>query len=161
MPEHYEDAGAASLTGQLLARKGTAHPSSNLDTPWSARYTALGHAAGQAAAPPQPPAKGSEAPKQHLQRTGGGPLHIAWPTPEPERKVKLTVRLDSARHRRLRLAAVHKDQSLQAMLVAALDQYLEGLDVKCSCIRGVGPDKTACADCPSPEIGTETAERMP
>jgi hypothetical protein len=48
--------------------------------------------------------------------------------------------LDAARHRRLRLAAAHLDQTEEALMVAALDHYLDRivaalLDGRCACLE--------------------------
>lgn len=47
--------------------------------------------------------------------------------------------LDAARHRRLRLAAAHLDQTEDALMIAALDHYLDRivptlLDGRCACL---------------------------
>jgi hypothetical protein len=55
--------------------------------------------------------------------------------------------LDPARHRRLRLAAAHLDQTEDALMLAALDHYLDRvvsplLDGRCACLeegRASGP----------------------
>src|SRR5216683_5635340 len=48
--------------------------------------------------------------------------------------------LDPARHRRLRLAAAHLDQTEEALMLAALDHYLDRvvsplLDGRCACLE--------------------------
>lgn len=159
MPEFKEEAGAASLTGQLLVRKGAARPSPSQDASWSARLTASGHIPAYAPPPSQSPSRlQADAPVPPVERKTGA-LHLAWPAQDAKRTVKLSLRLDPERHRRLRLAAVHTDQSLQALLVNALDGYLEGLDVDCSCIRGqAAPAGSTCADCPSTTQGARASQ---
>lgn len=92
----------ATLSSNLLARKGAAQPSP---------------AAAQT--PNLTPVRG--APQTH-ERAGGA-------------RVRISLRLDPARHRRLRLAAVHLDRPLQDLLVAAIDQYLDQLDLSCACVK--------------------------
>ena len=55
-------------------------------------------------------------------------------------RVRVALRLDEPRHRRLRLAAAHMHKSAQALLLAALDHYLErivanALDEPCACLE--------------------------
>ena len=83
-----------------------------------------------AAAPSRPAAV---PPKRHPQRSDG--------------LLRVPVRLDQARHRRLRLAAAHFHKSAQAVMLSALDHYLDrivpsALDEHCQCICGhKGSDK--------------------
>lgn len=54
-------------------------------------------------------------------------------------RLRVALRLDEARHRRLRLAAAHLHKSVQAVMVAALDHYLDRivpcvLDERCDCL---------------------------
>jgi hypothetical protein len=116
----------ASLTGQLLARKGEARPSIvHGREPRPAR-----------SAPPPEPAR-------CVPAAAPQPAPAADPGPgAPDRRARLTLRLDPNRHRRLRLAAVHTERSLQQLMTAALDAYLAGLDLDCACVRSDAP---ACA----------------
>jgi hypothetical protein len=65
---------------------------------------------------------------------------------EEDGRARVTMRLEEARHRRLRLAAAHLHKSAQAVLLAALDHYLERilpgvLHEPCPCLdRRGGPD---------------------
>lgn len=83
-----------------------------------------------AAAPSRPVAP---PPRRHPQRNDG--------------RVRVPLRIDEARHRRLRLAAAHFHKSAQAVMLAALDNYLDrivpnALDEHCQCICGhKGDDK--------------------
>ncbi|MFT5540351.1 MAG: hypothetical protein ACI82H_001881 [Alphaproteobacteria bacterium] len=43
----------------------------------------------------------------------------------PEGRARVTLRLNEARHFRLKLAGAHMQQSLQEILTAALDHYLD------------------------------------
>lgn len=67
----------------------------------------------------------------------------------PSRRVdvrtRVSLRLDDRRHRRLRLAAAHLRQSAQAVLLAALDHYLDhvvpaAIEGGCRCLEaGAAP----------------------
>jgi hypothetical protein len=46
-------------------------------------------------------------------------------SPTNEDRARVTLRLDEARHFRLKLASAHMQQSLQEILNAALDHYLD------------------------------------
>jgi hypothetical protein len=53
--------------------------------------------------------------------------------------IRVALRVDEARHRRLRLASAHFRKSAQSVLLAALDHYLDSivpsmLDERCPCI---------------------------
>jgi hypothetical protein len=55
-------------------------------------------------------------------------------------RVRVALRLDEPRHRRLRLAAAHMHKSAQAVMLAALDHYLErivanALAEPCPCLQ--------------------------
>jgi hypothetical protein len=60
---------------------------------------------------------------------------------------QVSLALDPTRHRRLRLAAAHLDQTEDALMIAALDHYLDRvvsalLDGRCACLeegRATGP----------------------
>ena len=68
------------------------------------------------------------------------------PAPQPPRRstpsvgyLRVGVRLDEPRHRRLRLTAAHFRKSAQAVMLAALDHYLDRivpsvLDKRCECL---------------------------
>jgi hypothetical protein len=72
------------------------------------------------------------------------------PLPPPKRtgtlddaRPRVQVRLDQARHRRLRIAAAHFRQSVQAVMMTALDHYLDRIvpsviDAHCECLCGGG-----------------------
>lgn len=111
---------AATLTDALLARKGTAmptpfdaHPRRELATrnPDEAPHLALlkRHAAAHDEARPHAP--------RHSQPAHGGPGG-------PPSRRRITLRLDTAHHRRLKLAAAHLGTSLQELLIIALDSHL-------------------------------------
>jgi hypothetical protein len=123
----------ASLNARLLARKGDARPAP-IDT-------------GEGRARPAPSAPASPA----IQRPSPGPwpAPAAWPEEpagDPRSRARVSLRLDDARHRRLRLAAIHLDASLQQLLTHALDQYLAQVAPDCPCM---GRGCTSAEDCPS------------
>ncbi|WP_147274928.1 hypothetical protein [Ferruginivarius sediminum] len=100
----------ASLSGQLLARKGTARPSAAVPRGAGVETSLPSRAPLRVAPPQEPPAAGGE-------------------------RARISLRLDPERHRRLRLAAAHLDCSLQDLLIAALDEHLSGLRLGCACFR--------------------------
>jgi hypothetical protein len=62
---------------------------------------------------------------------------------EDDVRVRVALRLDEPRHHRLRLAAAHMRKSAQAVLLTALDHYLErivpnALDEPCACLEHAG-----------------------
>ncbi len=110
----------ATLTGALLVRKGEARPTATL--------TAVSGRADGA------PANERTARARRGPAGGGSGAH----------PVAMTLRLDPARHRRLRLFAACTERSMQAVLVAALDDYLARAcaddDLGCACLRLAPPE---------------------
>jgi hypothetical protein len=116
---------AAALASGLLARKGEAVPTSLVLLPMVARAPA-----------------GEIKPELSVPRDGvrGGKPPGGGVAPA----VKLSLRLDGDRHRRLRIAALHLGRSGQQILVEALDAYLERsaeaiLGGQCACLRRNSP----------------------
>ncbi len=113
---------AATLTGSLLVAKGDAAPSGSrpADRP-SATVQSLPRSAT----------------RRPAARRDDGFTH-------------LSLRINSVRHLRLRLAAAHLGRSGNSLVVAALDHYLDHvlptlLEGKCPCLeKGRDPDQ-ACA----------------
>ena len=108
---------AASLTASLLAGKGAAIPAPFVR-------------------PRLPAAVG---------KTGANGKWAARkaPTEAQLQRVKLSVRLDPARHLKLKLAAAHLHDSVQSVLIDALDAYLAQVaptltDGRCTCLRRKG-----------------------
>ena len=134
---------AASLTSALLAAKGAATPA-GLAAPMDPLMDPLA---------PRP--RGTRRPA--LVLTGGEPVGAA-PRPsgraqggaragttsaptEGERPVRVSFRLDQARHLRLRLVAAHGRRSVSACLIEAVDRYLDHMaprvgDGHCYCVAG-------------------------
>lgn len=69
-------------------------------------------------------AKGDAAPSRQSMFDPGAPDGAGRHRPRDQR-ARIPLRLDEKRHRRLRLAGAHLGQSAQAVLVAALDHYLD------------------------------------
>ena len=74
---------------------------------------------------------------------------------------QVTLALDPTRHRRLRLAAAHLDQTEDALMVAALDHYLDRvvsvlLDGRCACLE----EGRSCGQgCPAASFSGTKSER--
>ncbi|HJT07238.1 MAG TPA: hypothetical protein VJ747_09945 [Stellaceae bacterium] len=89
------------------------------------------------------------------------PAATAAPHPESsDAPRQVTLPLDPTRHRRLRLAAAHLDQTEDALMVAALDHYLDRvvsvlLDGRCACLE---EGRTSQA-CPAATFSSARAER--
>ncbi len=98
----------ASLDQHLMARKGTAAPAGGRRHDVA---TPAPKAETTLTAPPapRPPAQGASA--------------------------RLSLRLNAAQHRRLRVAAACHGVSMQALITAALDHYLADVDHVCACVR--------------------------
>ena len=116
----------ATITGDLLARKGEAGPSAD-------RFAAAQR--WKPEPPPMPSAPCASAP-------------VVGPAPDgSEPTVKIALKLSEAQHFRMRVAAAQLQVTRQALMSAALDHYLAtvcaaGLP-ECKCL---GPGKgCACA----------------
>ncbi|MDZ7711811.1 MAG: hypothetical protein U5L06_01215 [Rhodovibrio sp.] len=117
----------ASLNARLLARKGDARPAP-IDT-------------GEGRARPTPP----------RPVAGSWQVPAVWPEEpagDPRARARVSLRLDEARHRRLRLAAIHLDASLQQILTHALDRYLAQVAPDCPCMRPGCVSGEGCASTP-------------
>ena len=104
--------GPASLTSSLLAEKGTAMPT-------------VGQAAQLADPAPMPPACEVAAAAIPNHRQHSSRLDGSAPRRDQAGRVRVTMRVDSERHFRLKLVAAHLNQSTQDILTAALDAYLD------------------------------------
>lgn len=118
----YDVKPAASLTGDLLARKGQARPALNHglasgdddSTAFaSRRVITLPRPEPARAAPPPPPPPVAEVSSGSEEKTSA------------RRRVAFTYRLDPERHLNLRVVAIYKRTSGQKILDEALDRYLE------------------------------------
>ena len=84
--------------------------------------------------------------------------HAAGESSDAPRQVMLP--LDLSRHRRLRLAAAHLDQTEDALIVAALDHYLDRvvsalLDGRCACLE----EGRISQACPAATFSSARSER--
>ena len=143
---------SASLTSTLLARKGTAGPSRlrNVDTE-TVELRPLAPPAKSLAdislANGRPVTAESSEPEAGRAR----PIHAiamrqtatAIPRIDHSGRVKMSLRLDRARHTRLRVMAARTVRHMQDIMCVALDRYLDDLD-------NSSPDeKTAGDDTPA------------
>jgi hypothetical protein len=88
-------------------------------------------------------AKGAAAPS-HFTTARREPDPIRHRPRPAEGRARLPLRLDEERHRRLRLATAHLRKSGQALLLAALDHYLDHvvpalIPGRCPCLAGDAP----------------------
>lgn len=103
---------AASLTSALLVAKGDAAPA---DRPW--RY--------------EPGGTVQPLPARARRRSGNG---------KDDGTLRATLRMSAAEHLQLRLAAAHLNQSVQALMRAAIDHYLDTvlpplMNGRCLCLE--------------------------
>lgn len=91
----------ASLTGSLIPRKGSAKPS-----------------AGRGASVRSVPLTGAQAQARRLEKVA----------PAAKDSVRASLRLDSERHMRLKLIALHQGRTQQSVLLEALDEFLSRQD---------------------------------
>ncbi len=124
----------ASLSGNLLARKGTALPAKLVT-------------AQSCPAPQNSAAAKSTPPSAHLRKVPGdapgGSRGGASGDTKPhdgEARARITLRLDADRHLKLKLAGAHLRRSSQQILVEALDSYLKTsvpilMDDECGCLK--------------------------
>ena len=130
----------AQLSGRLLARKGEAEPVGRTEV------ATLGGETPNRRRPPQSFGNRSPAEKDPQARRGDGEqmplgsrkLPRSSGQGEKTKKFAFTLRLDSERHRQLRLLSARIDQSAQAILIDALDDLLQSYlqkDGGCACMR--------------------------
>lgn len=139
----------ATLSSSLLIRKGTAtpvpHTASPLPTgqPETARQErARARSSLRQVSPPQDEAAGHHDDHDLKQDHFG--------------RVRLSIRLDPDRHLRLKLLAAHTRSSVQDLLIAALDAYLEDMgqsvnDGACACLGDPDGTPDDGHDQPSPK----------
>jgi hypothetical protein len=94
-----------------------------------------------------------------LRPSSAAARHAAVEGSDTPRQV--TLPLDPIRHRRLRLAAAHLDQTEDALIVAALDHYLDRvvsvlLDGRCACLE---EGRTSAQPCPAATFSSARSER--
>lgn len=120
----------ARLTSGLLARKGQAFPAGG-----QAR-------AGISPSQPLPPVTpGSPKPRRadNVRSLGTPAARTAGRSDQPKAgkdgRVALTVKLDPARHARLRILAARQHRTSQEVMIEALDALLEACGPACECMR--------------------------
>lgn len=139
----------ARLSGSLLARKGTAAPAAaNADAPDLADPAA---ASAQRAGGGNPfrlklREREDEMLGEVLRLADGGRVPVEPARAGPRRRrtderVRLTLRLDKERRRRLRIAAAHAGCSSNALLCKALDAHLAEFAPVCACLAGTTPSE--------------------
>jgi hypothetical protein len=126
----------AKLTSDLLVRKGHAIPTggfahvgadlSQLLWPPAKLDTPCGDSV---LAPSAPDARASRA-RSPKRRSGAA----------EQPRIALTLRLDRARHRRLKRLCARGQRTIQELLVLALDAYLEAWGSDGACVRGKPKD---------------------
>jgi len=150
----------ATLTSSLLVRKGeaaptyytvppehlarSAPPGSNSEPPLRRLWERISRATwlrGRETAPKESRPSIPSAPKPKPKRTRAR---------TPETRARITIRLDENRHLRLRLTAAHQHDTLQTVLVNALDGYLEQagrslMNGDCACLDS-GLQTSACSE---------------
>jgi hypothetical protein len=129
----------ARLSGELLARKGQALPTGGL------AYATMTFDQPLPAYGPPVLVRHGSLPAQDARAHGGSRRTTAEPRRPPagrreEDRVALTLRLDRARHRRLRIFCARHECSSQEVIVRALDAYLETCGEDCACLRGETED---------------------
>ncbi len=130
---------SAALTGALLANKGAAAPSGSVSSFLDEFPTKKPFAEE-----PQVPDMRTVhvAPERPLEKTPPRIVNEAPPLKPTAPRAKLSVRLDSERHLRLKLAAAHLQRSSQTIMLEALDAYLAeaapAIGGNCVCLNDDG-----------------------
>ncbi len=116
----------ARLTSSLLSRKGSAQPA--VSSPHQIGLPLVSKATAQPE--PQEPVASTPAEPVLLakpnQWSTPGPRHGTQPGNQRDKKrVRVSLRLDLDRHRKLKLVAMQTRRSLQSLLTQALDDYFQ------------------------------------
>jgi len=117
---------AASLTSALLVRKGAAVPAGYA----TLVSTVRGLRAPEPSVERELPAEGTTVTVRRARRKS---------VPDP--RTRISLRLDDDRHLKLKLTSAHLHRSLQDILIAALDGYLDQvgpavMNGNCACLDG-------------------------
>jgi hypothetical protein len=126
----------ARLTSALLARKGQAFPTGGFAYPTIDL--------GQPLPAPDklsPPRRGTALARGAPDGAGGALATQVRrlrrpPSESDDVRVALTLRLDRARHRRLRIFAARHERTSQDVILRALDLFLAACGADCACLRG-------------------------
>ncbi|HUZ71672.1 MAG TPA: hypothetical protein VMU87_01695 [Stellaceae bacterium] len=100
-------------------------------------------------------AKGAAAPSRFTTTRSSAGAGAGGRARQPDGRARLPLRLDEKRHRRLRLATAHLRKSGQALLLAALDHYLDHvvptlIEGRCHCLAcGMTPPAPSPAQGPA------------
>ena len=133
--------GPAVLSSALMARKGSAAPTGY--TAMRPQDVNVTRSANENAGNPSPVTKPPV--------TTAAATDIRGPTSTDSRRMRVSVRLDRERHLKLKLTSAHLQNSLQDIIVDALDRYLEQISPEvlrseCACLGINNPDlKNAAA----------------
>jgi hypothetical protein len=128
---------AASLTGSLIARKGEAAPAISPAFGFQGVFPDPPAAPPQEASEPQTTSEPQPSPKavdnaatpkgasqKHSAPKRGAQKRAAQKR-TAQKRAAMTLRLDEARHLRLRLVSAHLRRSCQSVLTEALDAYFD------------------------------------
>ena len=156
-----ENHGPAALTSALLVRKGEAAP-----TYYAVPPQAL------ISSPPRNQDPGLSLRRlwsrmRQARSTTRNSALSASRSRAPERKrttdarTRITLRVDGRRHLRLRIVAAHRNESLQAVMLAALDSYLDRAQEalangRCACLE----HDLENMDCPGSKDGGCVASQL-
>lgn len=134
---------SAQLTGSLLARKGFAMPSGPYSPPGKIDalgfdQTALTRSPDHAPDMLRMPARQLPVGRPGTAKTDSPKCHVEDSAEAGQ--VAMTLRLDPKRHKRLRLMSVHSQRSARDIITAALDLYMDQMEVgmdttSCECLR--------------------------
>jgi pyruvate/2-oxoglutarate dehydrogenase complex dihydrolipoamide acyltransferase (E2) component len=121
--------GAASLSAQLLMRKGEAkpsipHPLSGVQSLEQFEQDVMQRLSAPPSALPPRAEASPAAPEPVAAADDAAPAPIPLSS-NRVRKAAFTLRLDADRHLKLRLLSAHSGRSSQQLVVAALDQFLK------------------------------------
>lgn len=124
----------ARLTSNLLARKGSAQP---LDRHQPAALAVVDDARFGSRRRALRDRSHHEPPGETVERVPPLPVAVQSRPMDDRRprRAALTVRLDAARHTRLRILAARRGRTSQDLMVEALDRMLEAAGETCACLR--------------------------
>ncbi len=143
---------SASLTSILLARKGAAGPSRlrNVDTE-TVELRPLGPPAKSLTDIPMASGRPDTTVSSEPEAGRARPIRAIAirrtaktnPAIDHGGRIKMSLRLDPARHARLRVMAAREGRHMQDVMSVALDRYLDELDKSMPAGRTVGGDTPA------------------
>lgn len=129
----------APITASLLARKGSAMPSSMMPPALQPPFVPV--AVAPHTAPPRPPVQAAQPEHDHHD-------HESHPPHDPSRPKKLFIALSHRENERLAIAAVKTGLSRHQLVRDALENYFEQIsrDMQegCACMSGVKNCSGSC-----------------